>query len=61
MPETLQEYGCVKCQETHFSNQSIYREHIDFQSKHGIKTHVHQFVDCDEWSRTCWCGEQEAL
>ena len=29
-------YGCVKCQEIHYEGQPIYREHLLYQSKHGI-------------------------
>ena len=29
-------YGCVKCQTFHYEDESIYQDHINFQSKHGI-------------------------
>ena len=32
-------YGCVKCQQYHYEDiePELYRQHIDWQSKHGIR------------------------
>ena len=34
----LEVYGCCKCQIYHYSIDPIYKEHIYFQSKHGIRS-----------------------
>ncbi len=36
MTHCMDAYGCVKCQTTHYKAQPIYRQHLLFQSKHGI-------------------------
>ncbi len=30
-------YGCVRCQETHYEDEPIFREHLLCQSKHGMR------------------------
>lgn len=37
-------YGCVKCQIYHLEDEPIYKEHIYYQSKHGIQ----------QWSEAVW-------
>jgi len=32
----INQYGCVKCQKTHYEDEKIYNKHIMSQSKHGI-------------------------
>ena len=38
MPETENEYGCVRCQAYHGeSDGPVYAEHLTWQSKHGLR------------------------
>ncbi len=36
MTHSMDSYGCVKCQCTHFAAQPISQQHLFFQSTHGI-------------------------
>jgi hypothetical protein len=36
MSKWVQSYGCVRCQQRHYTGQPIYQQHILHQSKHGI-------------------------
>lgn len=37
----MQSYGCVKCQKRHFEEiDTEFREHLNFQSKHGISNNI---------------------
>ena len=41
MPETENEYGCVRCQAYHGeSDGPVYTEHLTWQSKHGLRRRV---------------------
>lgn len=56
----MTKYDCVACQEIHYSNQPIYKEHILNQSKHGVQPHYHEWLKADEWGHNCWCGAYKA-
>ena len=34
----INQYGCTKCQKTHYEFDNLYTSHLTHQSKHGIKT-----------------------
>ena len=45
---TYEHYGCCKCQHRHFEDEAIFKEHIYFQSKHGIQTMgLQERIECE--------------
>ena len=36
---TWQGYGCVRCQVVHFEGSPLYKQHLTYQSKHGIRAY----------------------
>jgi len=54
---TINYYGCVRCQKQHLEYEDVYKEHIMFQSKHGIQK---MKVETAIWALLNTKNDQEA-
>jgi hypothetical protein len=40
MPLTIREYGCTRCQKWHTEAEPLFKDHLAFQSKQGIRSRL---------------------